>query len=115
NFFISTDARTRNGQRGKLMTNLQRLAVVTLVSMTLSGCGVLGQTQTDQLKGFRNPSEGFEVARQGMFFVNGDYYTSRVEKDAITCSTAPQLCQYMAGQMYVEYQIRRTCAIRIPS
>src|SRR5262249_51377766 len=87
------------------MTNPRRFVVITLVSMTLSGCGVQGQTQKEQSKGFRSPSEGFEVARQGMFFVNGKYYTLRVETDPVTCSTLPQPCQYMAGQMYVEYQI----------
>ena len=88
------------------MRNVRRLAVGALTTM-LIGCGVQGQTQKDPLKGFRNPSEGFEVARQGMFFVNGDYYTSRVEKTTATCTAAPQPCQYMAGQMYVDYQIPR--------
>ena len=90
------------------MRNLQRLAVVTLISTMPIGCGVQGQTQKDPLKGFRNPTEGFEVARQGMFFVNGEYYTSRVEKTTATCSTAPEPCRYMAGQMYVEYQIPKS-------
>jgi len=89
------------------MKNLQRLAVGALTTM-LIGCGVQGQTQKDPLKGFRNPSEGFEIARQGMFFVNGEYYTSRVEKTTATCTTAPQPCEYMAGQMYVDYQIPRS-------
>ena len=89
------------------MKNLRRLSVAALTTM-LIGCGVQGQTQKDPLKGFRNPSEGFDVARQGMFFVNGEYYASRVEKTTATCSTAPQPCQYMAGQMYVEYQIPKS-------
>ena len=87
------------------MDNVRRLAVAALVPTLLVGCGARGQTQKDGLNGFTNPSEGFEVARQGMFFVNGDYYSSRVEKDAVTCSEAPQPCRFMAGQMYVEYQI----------
>ena len=90
------------------MENLRWLAVVALVSAMLIGCGVQGQTEKDRLKGFSNPGEGFEVARQGMFFVNGEYYTSRVEKTTATCSTAPEPCQYMAGQMYVEYQIPKS-------
>ena len=58
------------------MKNLRRLSVAALATM-LIGCGVQGQTQRDPLKGFRNPSEGFDVARQGMFFVNGEYTPHR--------------------------------------
>ena len=84
---------------------VQRLVVATLVPTLLVGCGARGQTQKDGLSGLTNPSEGFEVARQGMFFVNGEYYSSQVEKDPVRCSEAPQPCRFMAGQMYVEYQI----------
>jgi len=71
----------------------------------LIGVGVEGQTRKDWLRGFKNPSEGLEIARQGLFFVNGEYYTSQTETTTATCSTAPEPCRYMAGQMYVEYQV----------
>lgn len=87
------------------MTTRRWLALVIPLSTMLIGLDVQGQHQKDWLKGFKNPTEGFEVARQGVFFVNGDYYTSQTERTTATCSTAPAACQYMAGQMYVEYQI----------
>src|SRR3984893_14498840 len=83
----------------------QRLALVVLLSTMLVSVGAQGQARKDWMKGFTNPSEGFQVARQGLFFVNGQYYTSQAEKTAATCSTSPTPCQYMAAQMYVEYQI----------
>lgn len=87
------------------MKTLRWLPLVILLSTTLIGIGAQGQTRKDWLKGFANPSKGFEVARQGLFFVNGEYYTSQTETTIATCSTAPERCQYMAGQMYVQYQI----------
>ena len=87
------------------MKTLRWLPLVALLSTMLIGVGVQGQTRKDWLKGFKNPSEGFEIARQGLFFVNGEYYTSQTETTMATCSTAPEPCQYMAGQMYVEYQV----------
>ena len=90
------------------MKTLRRLAFVALLSTMLIGRGVQGQAQKDWAKGFTNPSEGFEVSRQGVFFVNGEYYESQTETTTATCSTAPKPCQYMAGQMYVEYQDRKS-------
>lgn len=87
------------------MKTHQRLALVALLSTTFVGVGAQGQARKDWMKGFTNPSEGFQVARQGLFFVNGQYYTSQTEKTTATCSTWPTPCQYMAAQMYVEYQI----------
>jgi pimeloyl-ACP methyl ester carboxylesterase len=89
------------------MLNVRTLAAAVLIPL-LTGCGVMGQADQPGLGGFKNPGEGFEVARQGMFFVNGEYYTSQVEKDASSCSALPQPCQFMAGQMYVEYQVPKT-------
>jgi len=87
------------------MKTLRWLPLIALFSTMLIGVRVQGQARKDWLKNFKNPSEGLEIARQGVFFVNGEYYTSQTETTMATCSTAPQPCQYMAGQMYVEYQI----------
>ena len=87
------------------MKTLRWLPLVALSSLVLIGVWVQGQTRKDWSKGFKNPSEGFEIARQGVFFVNGEYYTSKTETTTATCSTAPEPCQYMAGQMYVQYQV----------
>src|SRR4029453_12335380 len=88
-----------------MMKTPRWLALVVLLSTTMIGIGAQGQTRKDWLKNFANPSEGFDVARQGLFFVNGEYYTSQTETTTATCSTAPERCQYMAAQMYVEDQI----------
>jgi pimeloyl-ACP methyl ester carboxylesterase len=55
---------------------------------------VHAQGQAQNLRGFRDPNQGLRVAKQGMFFVGGQYYTSSIDG-----------LKYMSGQMYVEYQI----------
>src|ERR1700674_4862055 len=52
------------------------------------------QGQAQNLRGFKDPNQGLRVAKQGMFFVGGQYYTSSIDG-----------LKYMSGQMYVEYQI----------
>ena len=52
------------------------------------------QELAQNLRGFKDPNQGLHIAKQGMFFVGGQYYTS--SSDGL---------KYMSGQMYVEYQI----------
>src|SRR5262249_59859542 len=46
------------------------------------------------LRGFKDPNQGLHIAKQGMFFVGGQYYTSSIDG-----------LKSMSGQMYLEYQI----------
>src|ERR1700693_5250734 len=55
---------------------------------------VHAQGQAQILRGFKDPNQGLRVAKQGMVFVGGQYYTSSIDG-----------LMYMSGQMYVEYQI----------
>jgi pimeloyl-ACP methyl ester carboxylesterase len=52
------------------------------------------QELAQNLRGFKDPNQGLHIAKQGMFFVGGQYYTSSIDG-----------LKYMSGQMYVEYQI----------
>ena len=52
------------------------------------------QELAQNLRGFKDPNRGLHIAKQGMFFVGGQYYTSSIDG-----------LKYMSGQMYVEYQI----------
>src|ERR1700722_15228467 len=71
-----------------------RTSFAVLLSATLLGVGAYGQGPTPNLRGMKDPNKGLHVAKQGMFFVGGEYYTSAADG-----------LKYMAGQMYVEYQI----------
>lgn len=55
---------------------------------------VRAQELAQDLRGFKAPNQGLHIAKQGMFFVGGQYYTSSIDG-----------LKYMSGQMYVEYQI----------
>jgi hypothetical protein len=55
---------------------------------------VRAQELAQNLRGFKDPNQGLHIAKQGMFFVGGQYYTSSIDG-----------LKYMSGQMYVEYQI----------
>ena len=72
----------------------QRAFTALLATTMLLGVGVYGQGQATNLRGFKDPNKGLHIAKQGMFFVGGQYYTS----------TSDGL-KYMANQAYVEYQI----------
>src|SRR5712691_6249989 len=77
------------------MRIMRRRAFTALLATTMMlGVGVYGQGKAPNLRGFKDPSQGLHIAKQGMFFVGGQYYTS----------TSDGL-KYMANQMYVEYQI----------
>ena len=52
------------------------------------------QELAQNLRGFKDPNQGLHIAKQGMFFVGGQYYTSSIDG-----------LKYMSDQMYVEYQI----------
>src|SRR5471030_3516737 len=71
-----------------------RASCVALLTATLLGVGAYGQGPAPNLRGMKDPNKGLHVAKQGMFFVGGQYYTS----------TADGL-KYMSNQLYVEYQI----------
>ncbi len=80
---------------------------VTVWAALLLGVGAQAQAQTsDWLKGFKDPSRELHVSRQGVFFVNGQYYTSATNQSppGFGLPTTVGL-DYMAGQMYVEYQV----------
>jgi len=67
----------------------------TLLSTTmLFGVVADVHAQGQNLRGFNDPNRGLRIAKQGMFFVGGQYYTSSIDG-----------LRYMSGQMYVEYQI----------
>jgi hypothetical protein len=67
---------------------------VLLSTMMLLGIVEDVHAQGQNLRGFKDPNHGLHIAKQGMFFVGGQYYTSSVDG-----------LKYMSGQMYVEYQI----------
>jgi len=71
-----------------------RASFVALLSVTLLGVGVFGQAPAQNLRGMKDPNKGLHIAKQGMFFVGGQYYTSPTDG-----------LKYMSNQMYVEYQI----------
>src|SRR5262245_23259843 len=83
------------------MSKLRWAALGAVLVTTLLGVGAFGQGQN--LRGFKDPSNGLHIARQGMFFVNGQYYTSKADG-----------LKYMSGQMYVEYQIPEVVAHPYP-
>jgi pimeloyl-ACP methyl ester carboxylesterase len=74
-----------------------RTSFAVLLSATLLGVGAYGQGPTPNLRGMKDPNKGLRIAKQGMFFVGGQYYTSAADG-----------LKYMSGQMYVEYQIPET-------
>jgi pimeloyl-ACP methyl ester carboxylesterase len=79
------------------MKIMRRRAFGALLSTTmLLGivADVHAQGQAQNLRGFKDPNQGLRIAKQGMFFVGGQYYTSSIDG-----------LKYMSGQMYVEYQI----------
>jgi pimeloyl-ACP methyl ester carboxylesterase len=77
------------------MTIIRRRSFVALLSAAmLLGISAYGQAPAQNLRGMKDPGTGFAIAKQGMFFVGGEYYTSAADG-----------LKYMAGQMYVEYQI----------
>src|SRR5260221_14768031 len=75
------------------MTRWRALGALLSAALLL-GVGVHGQGQVLNLRGFQDPNQEVRIAKQGMFFVNGQYYTSAADG-----------LKYMSGQMYVEYQI----------
>src|SRR4029079_1263915 len=61
--------------------------------------------QSKWLKGFKIPGkEEVKLGSHGVFFVNGRYYTSATNQNVPGTATSQGL-DYMAHQMYVEYQV----------
>lgn len=69
----------------------------------LVGVGAPVWAQKDGLQGFTDPSKHhLEIESQGYFFVGGEYFTAADGQ------------QYMANQMYVEYQIPKQLKHKFP-
>jgi hypothetical protein len=71
-----------------------------LLTMMLLGMVADVHAQGQNLRGFMDPNQGLRIAKQGMFFVGGQYYTSSIDG-----------LKYMSGQMYVEYQMSHQVGI----
>jgi pimeloyl-ACP methyl ester carboxylesterase len=98
--------------------SITRWGTAATLAALLFGVAAPAQAQygSKWLKGFRIPGkDDVRIGSQGVFFVNGQYYTSATNQSppGFGLYTTVGL-QYMAHQMYVEYQIPKRVTHRYP-